>query len=173
VNALTYEQLFDAMGTYICCTYGDTAYEEFNAIACGHGIRDCDAASPMTCETCGNGVREGGETCDGTDWFMPRCDDLPDYAGGTLTCNQDTCRLDESQCSMPGLDTTAGTGTPPEDPSTSTSTTASADTETGGMVGGLDDDGGCRCSAPASRADWLLTLFSFALLGARRRRRLL
>jgi MYXO-CTERM domain-containing protein len=171
VNALTYEQLFDAMGTYIACTYGDTAYGEFNAIACGHGIRDCDAPSPMTCESCGNGVREGGETCDGTDWLLPRCDVLPEYAGGTLTCDQSTCTLDESQCSMPGLDTTAGTGTPPEDPSRSSSTTGPVEETETWRMGGEDPDDGCACRASGARAGWLLTLLSFALLGAKRRRR--
>jgi hypothetical protein len=170
LNPLTYEQLFDGMATYVSCTYGDTAYEGFNAIACAHGIRDCDAESPMTCEVCGNGVREGNETCDGTDWFAPRCDVLPQYAGGTLTCNQETCRLDETQCSMPGLDdTTAGTGDPPEEPSSSTTGSSGTETDTGPRAGEGGD--GCGCRAPASRDGWGLTLLSITMLGACRRRR--
>jgi hypothetical protein len=56
MNALTYEQLVDAMATYVSCTYGPAAYDDFNAIACAHGIRGCDAPAPMICQTCGNGV---------------------------------------------------------------------------------------------------------------------
>jgi hypothetical protein len=81
VNALTYEQLFDAMATYVSCTYGDDAYDDFNTIACNHGIRDCAAPAPLVCQMCGNGVREGNEGCDGTDWLLTRCEDLPLYLG--------------------------------------------------------------------------------------------
>jgi MYXO-CTERM domain-containing protein len=169
LNPLTYEQLFDGMATYVSCTYGDAAYADFNAVACAHGIRDCDAESPMACETCGNGVREGNETCDGTDWLTPRCEDQPEYAGGTLTCNQDTCRLDETQCSMPGLDDTAGTGDPPEEPSASSTGPSDTDTDARPMAGGGED--GCACRADASHG-WPLALFSLVMLGVRRRRRL-
>jgi hypothetical protein len=170
VNALTYDQLFDAMATYVSCAYGDAAYEAFNAVACNHGIRDCAEPPPLICETCGNGVREGGETCDGADWLTPRCEELPEYAGGTLTCDQATCTLDESQCLLPGLDTTAGTDMPPEDPMPpegSMSTTAPVDTEAPPLSG---PDDGCGCRASGARG-WLLTLFSFSMLGVRRRRR--
>jgi MYXO-CTERM domain-containing protein len=173
VNALTYDQLFDAMATYISCTYGGGAYEEFNAIACNHGIRGCQDPAPLVCETCGNGVREGNETCDGTDWLVTHCEDLPTYSEGALTCNQATCTLDSSGCEMAGLDTTAGTGTPPfEEEEGPTSTTTGADTETEGMRS--DDEGGsdgCGCRATPSKTHWLVMLGSLAALGARRRRR--
>jgi hypothetical protein len=168
VNSLTYEDLFDAMAMYVSCTYGPDAYEEFNAIACNHGIRDCAAQAPLVCEDCGNGVREGSETCDGNDWLYTGCDDLPEYSGGALTCDQSTCMLDESLCIRPGLDTTAGTITPDE------STTAPGvepepgiDTDPGASGAG---SGGCDCRAGASGEAWLI-LFPISLLGARRRRR--
>ena len=119
----------------------------------------------MICEECGNGVREGSEACDGNDWLLVRCEDDPLYSGGTLACNQDTCQLDLAQCTMPGLDTTAGTMSP-EDP---TSAETYAETETDLGAGGTDS-GGCRCRAPASSPGGLLA-FSLSLFGARRRRR--
>lgn len=169
LNPLTYEQLFDAMATYVSCTYGEAAYDGFNAIACSHGIRDCAAPSPLSCEVCGNGVREGSETCDGTDWLVPRCDELPEYEGGLLTCDQPTCTLDETQCTMPGLDTTAGTGTTPE--GSSSTSTRPVETESGLAAGGRDDDG-CACRASPPLAGWLLTLFSISMAGVIGRRRL-
>ncbi|MCX4243368.1 hypothetical protein, partial [Paraliomyxa miuraensis] len=161
VNALTYEQLTGAMATYVSCNYGQAAYDDFNAVACAHGLRDCAAPAPMICEACGNGVREGSETCDGTEWLYASCDAMPEYVGGTLSCDQDACLLDVSECTMPALDTTAGTFEPQE------SSTSPADTETAGVH--VDPDG-CDCQATASRGG-CLTLLSLLLLGARRRRR--
>jgi MYXO-CTERM domain-containing protein len=166
VNALTYDQLFDAMATYVSCTYGEDAYDDFNTIACNHGIRDCAEPAPLLCQDCGNGVREGTEGCDGTDWLLTGCDDLPLYAGGTLTCDQSTCVLDTTQCTMPGLDTTAGTALPGD----SSSGAAPQDTETTGAGGPISSDDGCGCNTEPSNAAGLVALFS--LLGARRRRRI-
>jgi hypothetical protein len=168
VNALTYDQLFEDMARYVSCNYGAAAYEAFNAVACNHGIRDCAAPPPMQCEDCGNGVREGGETCDGTDWLMPRCEDSPEYAGGTLACDQATCTLDESQCLMPGLDSTAGTEAP-DDPPASTSTTTEDETES---TAGATTGGGCECRNSSSRPRHSpLALLFLSVLGAKRRRR--
>jgi MYXO-CTERM domain-containing protein len=165
VNALTYEQLFDAMATYVSCTYGADAYDDFNVIACNHGIRDCAESPPLICQMCGNGVREGTEGCDGADWLLTRCDDLPLYSGGTLTCDQSTCVFDTTQCTMPGLDTTAGTALPAD----SSSGPAHQDTETTGAGGNTSSDDGCDCRTEPSNAAGLVALLS--LLGARRRRR--
>lgn len=166
INALTYEELFDGMATYVSCTHGAAAYEEFNAVVCNHGIRDCTEPAPMVCEDCGNGVREGGETCDGNDWLLTHCEDDPLYDGGTLTCDQNTCQLDHTQCTMPGLDTTAGTMSPE-----GSSTSASVETHTETDVGAAGSDpGGCSCRVPCSNNGGLLVL-SLSLLGAVRRRR--
>lgn len=166
VNALTYEQLFTAMATYVSCTYGVAAYAELETVLCNHGIRDCAAPAPMVCEHCGNGVREGAEDCDGNDWRYASCGELPEYSGGTLTCDANTCTFDESQCTMPGLDTTASVGT-------SGGATTGADdvpeTETGAAGTSAGSDG-CNCRAGASGAAWIV-LLPLSLLGATRRRR--
>jgi hypothetical protein len=73
----------EEMARYVSCTYGEAAYAEFNAVACNHGLRDCALAAPMKCESCGNGVREGSETCDGSDWLYPRCDAMRPGLGET------------------------------------------------------------------------------------------
>ncbi|MCX4246747.1 hypothetical protein [Paraliomyxa miuraensis] len=164
INALTYDQLVDGMATYVSCNYGEAAYDEFNAVACAHGLRDCAAPAPMMCEDCGNGVREGTETCDGADWLYASCDDLPEYAGGTLSCDENTCALDYAQCSMPSVDTTAGTDDPID---SSTSMTPYVETETTGAAG--VDPGGCDCRA-SSGGRWLILIPLF-VLGVRRRRR--
>lgn len=170
VNVLTYDELFEEMARYVSCTYGEAAYAEFNAVACNHGLRDCALAAPMKCESCGNGVREGSETCDGSDWLYPRCDAMPEYSGGTLTCDPDTCTLDESQCTMPGLDTTAGTMTP-EESTTTTGVDSGPAMETETDPGAIDaGSAGCECRAGASHGAEL-ALFPLSLLGARRRRR--
>ena len=82
-------ELFDGMAAHVACTHGVDAYEEVNAVLCNHGIRDCDEPAPVDCETCGNGVREGGETCDGLDWAATSCADFDGYIDGELAC--DTC----------------------------------------------------------------------------------
>jgi hypothetical protein len=166
VNALTYEQLVDAMATFVSCTHGLAAYDDFNAIACAHGIRGCDDPAPMVCQTCGNGVREGNEGCDGTDWLLTRCDDLPLYSGGMLMCDWSTCVLDTSQCVMPGLDTTDGTI--PLDGSSSTS--SSTETDTAGATDG-HAAGGCTCRTDTEHAGWLATVLLFSLFGTGHRRR--
>jgi MYXO-CTERM domain-containing protein len=165
LNVLTYEQLLDAMATYVSCTYGPAAYDDFNAVACAHALRGCAEPAPMVCQTCGNGVREGTEGCDGTDWLLTRCDDLPLFDGGTLTCDQSTCVLDPSQCTMPGLDTTDGTM--PLDGSTSAPST---ETETAPAGGGHAEDG-CGCRTDAAGGGALAPTFLILLLGAMRRRR--
>lgn len=79
---------------------------------CDHAIRPCNAPLSLDCETCGNGVREGGENCDGLDLtvdevgVVPQCTDFG-CAGGTLSCTA-MCELDFSDCDDPALDTSAG-----------------------------------------------------------------
>jgi hypothetical protein len=173
LNPLSYEQLFDGMGMYVACSYGADAYDEFNTVTCAHDIRECDEPPPMTCETCGNGVREGGETCDGLDWAHAACTDLGDYVGGELRCDQATCELDFSYCLDPGgdgLDSTAGTGHDTEAAASGAATTESAATETDDGQARGSGESGCACHTnPQRRTRTWLILF-LACLGARCRR---
>jgi hypothetical protein len=170
LNPLSYEQLFDGMGAYIACSYGSDGYDEFNAVMCGHGIRECDASPPMTCEDCGNNIREGGETCDGLDWAYAACTDLPGYVGGDLHCDQDTCELDFSYCLDPGgdaLDSTAGTGQG-TGAGGAVGTTWEAATETDDGRPRQGGESGCACDTnPQHRAGTWLLMF-LAWIGVRR-----
>lgn len=150
LNPLTYQQMFDNMATYVACNYGPgDAYKAFNAVVCGNGLRDCAEPPPATCGECGNGVREGGEECDGQDWLLATCTDFPIYDGGTLQCEPPgspaECRLDFSMCTMPSADTTVASMS-----STSAGQTAagsSAGSGDDGSGSGASDDGGdgCEC----------------------------
>ena len=46
---------------------------------------------------CGNGIMEGGESCDGTDFGGATCSDVSSYQHGALLCTDD-CKLDLSLC---------------------------------------------------------------------------
>ncbi len=48
-------------------------------------------------ETCGNGLREGSEECDGSDLAGATCHSIGAGSQGTLRCRPD-CRFDASQC---------------------------------------------------------------------------
>lgn len=50
---------------------------------------------------CGNGVLDQGEDCDGEDLGGSICENVGDFAGGTLACNQ-LCELDTSGCVAAG-----------------------------------------------------------------------
>jgi hypothetical protein len=175
LDPLSYDQLFDGMATYIACTHGTEAYEEFNAVVCAHGIRACDEPAPVTCETCGNGVREGQESCDGLDWAAVSCADLPGYDDGELSCDAASCQLDFDLClgaEDGGLDDTAGTADTGQgtvaDEAGSPAVTDTEGASTGPGDGGL---GGCTCRATLrSRVRaWLLVILG--LLVHRRRSR--
>lgn len=50
---------------------------------------------------CGNGVIEGGESCDGDDLGATECADVGDFVGGALSCD-DACEFDPSACTVMG-----------------------------------------------------------------------
>ncbi len=52
---------------------------------------------------CGNGVIEGGESCDGDDLGAVECADVGDFVGGTLSCD-DACEFDTNACTVMGGD---------------------------------------------------------------------
>jgi len=161
----TYAQMFDAMASFISCTYGAVAYESFNDVMCNHGIRDCMAPAPLACEDCGNGVREGSEECDGQDWALATCADAEGFTGGTLQCDPMSCQLDFTMCTMVGEDDTGGVGSGTEASSTGSSSS----------VGASEDGGeGCACSATRDREHhgalpWFVAMV--LLMGMTRRRR--
>jgi hypothetical protein len=160
LDPLSYEQLFDGMAAHVACVHGRDAYDEFNAVACAHGLRGCDDPLPVTCETCPNGVREGTETCDGLDWVVATCRDLGDFVGGELRCDEASCQLDTSLCVEldDTVDSTAGAGLDRETPSTDPAATAT--------------ESGCAChSAPRRAHPWLLVLLACAAVRRRRAHR--
>ena len=105
--------LYDNTTCDRCDLWGGTADEDCTLCGAADGIcRDVYEGSLgiWTCQslgtpdpdcTCGNGVIEGSEFCDGTlfadDWATQECS-LLGTATGTLGCTDD-CRLDLSQCS--------------------------------------------------------------------------
>jgi hypothetical protein len=146
-NALSYVEFFDAMSRFVACNYGNDAYLVFNTALCDHGIRPCNAPLPLVCETCGNGIREGGENCDGQDLtvdevgIVPQCIDFG-YVGGDLACDA-MCALDFSACELPPTDTSAGGETSGDEIGSAGESTGSGD---GGQVG----EDGCSCNSGRS-----------------------
>jgi hypothetical protein len=61
----------------------------------------CGFDASACSQTCGDGVRNGPEACDGTSFGgpAPDCTDVGFYAGGAVTCNA-LCSLDTSGCSQ-------------------------------------------------------------------------
>lgn len=63
----------------------------------GQGI-----CASCTCSVCGNGVREPGEVCDGSDLVGATCASLfVGFTGGTLGCSPDCRSFDTSLCTRP------------------------------------------------------------------------
>jgi MYXO-CTERM domain-containing protein len=159
-NPLSYSEFFDAMARFVGCNYGEAAYEVFNQGLCDHAIRSCSEPLPLDCESCGNGIREGGENCDGTDLtvdevgVVPQCTDFPGYVGGVLACSA-SCELDFSGC---GVGPGSGTATDP------------GGSDTSGGPGSVGQDG-CACSGGGGEGlgpHWWLAV---GILLARQRRR--
>jgi subtilisin family serine protease len=64
----------------------------------GYGLIKADLTVNAVCSSiCGNGVKEGSEECDGSDFGSATCADYG-YTGGTLTCNNLDCTMDFSNC---------------------------------------------------------------------------
>lgn len=168
LDPLSYEQLFDGMAAHLACVHGLAVYDQFNAIACAHGLRGCADPPPMTCETCPNGVREGGETCDGLDWMVASCSDWGDYVAGDLRCDAATCQLDFDLCVEPGdaLDSTAGGSH--EGGSETTAGQDATETE-GGATEASSGGCGCRSEPPPRMGPWVIALLAIPWIRRRRR----
>ena len=173
-NPLTYQDLVDEMATFVACNYGEVAYTWFNQALCDHHLRGCGEPPPMICQTCGNGIREGLEQCDGLDMggpglgWVPSCED-EGFGGGTLLCNEATCTYDFSLCEGPwpgSSDEGLPPGEEPEDPGT----TSWGDTETSSGPG-ASDSGGCNCRTDGGGTSSSWVLGAMLLLVRRRRER--
>lgn len=173
VSSSTYRGFADDVATYVACNHGEAAYAELNEVLCHHQMRPCAAPMPALCEFCGDGVRSGGEACDGGDLGGQTCEDFG-FAGGTLSCDA-RCQRVVDGCMSPetGEDSTGSTGTE-ESPTTGaeeTITTGATGETTGSWSAGASfvapqtSEDGCACDSRAGGAWWL------AALGLARRRR--
>jgi MYXO-CTERM domain-containing protein len=169
VDAKSHRQFIDAFATHVSCNLGTEVYDEVNAVLCHHDLRVCEAPPPAICESCGNGVREGTEACDGSDLGAESCEGLG-FLGGVLACDS-SCMLESSMCEAPetGLDVTGATD-PGSDVTGSDTSLGNVTSDGLGSNGGSD---GCQCSAGSGRRAGLalVGMGLVALVGARRRRR--
>lgn len=69
-------------------------------LGCTDDCTDLDRSSCGAPPTCGNGVREGGEVCDGRA-FGPRTCASYGYSQGALSCSENCGVIDSSGCSVP------------------------------------------------------------------------
>ncbi|MDC0717383.1 hypothetical protein [Nannocystis bainbridge] len=169
VSSATYRGFADDVATYVACNHGEAAYLELNEVLCHHHIRPCDAPTPAVCDFCGDGVRSGGEACDGGDLGGQTCADLG-LGAGDLTCDAacewvvDGCMSEET-----GDDTTTSSGAE-ELPTTGASDEPTSDAGATFIVppatGGEHGEPGCACASGPDGAWWLTAL---ALLRRRRR----
>lgn len=170
VDAKSFRQFVDAFATHVSCNLGADVYEEVNDVFCHHDLRACDAPPPVICEVCGNGVREGGEACDGNDLGGASCQGLG-FDGGVLACDA-SCMIGTTMCETTdtGLDDTGASDTTSAE-LTGAETSLGDATGTGG--GSSNGGGGCDCSTGADRrADLAVGGLGllFGLVCTRRRR---
>ncbi|MCX4241375.1 hypothetical protein OEB96_12170 [Paraliomyxa miuraensis] len=166
IDANSFRQFIDAFATHVSCNLGAAVYQEVNDVLCHHDLRACGAPPPAICETCGNGVREGSEICDGNDLGGASCAGL-EFSGGLLACDA-SCMLDTSMCdAAEGADVTGAT-----DVGNDVTGAGAADGDATGGGGVIDDGGGCECSTGSTRGDLAPAVLGLlALVGVRRRRR--
>jgi len=160
LDSATYRSFVDDLVTHLACNHGSAVYDEVNAVLCHHAIRSCDAPVPVTCEMCGNGVREGSEACDGDDFGGDSCVSLG-HPDGDLACAPG-CTLDLAGCQDADPDPAMPDDPPPSD----------TDATTGATTGGVADEGGCTCQSSTAPPPWgSLAAVVLGLFALRRRRR--
>ncbi|MFC1612647.1 malectin domain-containing carbohydrate-binding protein, partial [Patescibacteria group bacterium] len=88
-----------------CVTHTDTngtpCGSSGSGYTCDNGI--CQAPLP----TCGDGIKNGDEECDGSDLGNQSCSDFG-LVDGTLACNPNTCMVNTSYCFAPTYRVNAG-----------------------------------------------------------------
>jgi hypothetical protein len=94
------------IGAFNLCLAGCTPTQNPET-SCSDGVdNDCDGSTDMAdldC-SCGNGVRDPGEACDGSDLGGQTCVGLG-FGGGTLACTG-SCSFNTSGCTSPPTSTT-------------------------------------------------------------------
>jgi hypothetical protein len=172
VSSGTYPGFADDVATYVACNHGEAAYLELSEVLCHHHIRPCDAPLPALCDHCGDGVRTGGEACDGGDLGGHSCEGLG-FGPGDLSCDA-ACQLVTDGCMSPETgESETGPSSTGEAPTTGAPVTGEAwgtSSAGGGFIdpsatGGQQGEDGCACASGAGGAWWL------AALALRRRRR--
>ncbi|PCC72300.1 hypothetical protein SAMN02745121_01502 [Nannocystis exedens] len=172
VSSGTYRGFADDVATYVACNHGEAAYLELNEVLCHHHIRPCEAPMPARCEFCGDGLRSGGEACDGGDLGGQTCEGLG-LGPGALSCDA-SCGLVSDGCMSPETGESPTTGGD-EAPTTGATGEASGTSGTSGdgaafiappATGGEQSEDGCSCTSGPAASWWLA-----ALALARRRRR--
>jgi len=86
-------------------TGGGTGTETGSGTGASSGAGDGSGTGGST-GSCGNGVLEPGEACDGTDLGGETCESLGFDPAGDLACTAD-CQLDVSGCGVAGCDASA------------------------------------------------------------------
>lgn len=87
-----------ALGGETCATAGAAMGYDDGELGCA---ADCMAFDFSMCTNCGDGIREGDEECDGTDFGGDDCEDaVGPGSTGTLNCTP-TCTVDDSECCLP------------------------------------------------------------------------
>ncbi len=72
-------------------------------LKCTNECKSIDTSGCSDAERCGDNILNGAEEeCDGNDWIVNSCTEYHAaiYTGGNLVCNQKTCKLDVSQCTV-------------------------------------------------------------------------
>jgi Tol biopolymer transport system component len=96
--------IFAAGTSEQCVVFGGEIKKDRPALDGKTGLftaKNAPAAASCGLPECGDGFREGGEACDGTDLGGESCTGLG-FLGGTLSCVSQTCTYDTSGCISPG-----------------------------------------------------------------------
>ena len=94
--------LLGVCGSFTCGTAANGTCGQVNCGTCGAGF-SCNNQTQLCVTTCGNGIVNSGEQCDGTNLSGQTCVSQG-FTSGTLLCNSN-CQFNTTQCS-----TTIGNG---------------------------------------------------------------